>query len=130
MTCRNCTVPFRYVLPPSIFYTSLREKCDMTLVLCQVIKNHVIGRLGTTSLFFWIWFTNPFWKFEMTIKKMIWCYEVRQLLQNETENRYYKVITRCDGRLLQILFRITYEVWKPVITKWNVVSIIWFVLKY
>ena len=34
-------------------------------------------------------------------------YKVRQLLKNETENSYYKVITKCDRNLLQSLSGIT-----------------------
>ena len=36
-----------------------------------------------------------------------WQCKVRQLLKNETENSYYKIITNCDRSLLQIVPGIT-----------------------
>ena len=47
---------------------------------------------------------------------------MRQLLENETENSYYKVIIKCNKRLLQSASGITkylryYNVWQKLMTK-------------
>ena len=54
-----------------------------------------------------------------------WWYQVRQLLKNETENSYYKVITKC-GRSASGITKcdkfitkciMYYKVWQAVVTK-------------
>ena len=53
-----------------------------------------------------IWFTGRFLKLCHNNTDS-WLHKVRQLLKNETENSYYKVITECDRSLLQSASGIT-----------------------
>ena len=85
----------------------------------HIAKVHFANRLGTITSFPSEFGSHIFWFNNIEI----WYYKKRKLLQNETENSFSEVITKCVSyyKMWQVIItkrvRYSYKVWQTVITK-------------